>query len=603
MSKYKSLEAILDGLCEEARIAFPKLFDCSTPKQRESARSRSYIHLLLKVRFGLLDVILREHVVTEGGNDGGIDAYYIDHNDHIVYLIQAKYRPNNRNYESKEILYDELLSMDIDRILHGDECDARGIKYRGKIRQMQREISEIEDITQYAFKVILLANVSSIDDVKIHRLIGDYAYEVYDAQRVYDELVFPVVSGTFYKQEHLTIVLAVSPDSKDNRIEYPSDTANGKCIVNIMFVPTKEIGKILYQYKNTILQYNPRSYLGLESNPINENIKRTIESTTTNEFALLNNGITILADKANYSDRIGKANVAKLSLINPQIINGGQTAYTLSKIYERALVKGDMSVFDSKEVLLRVIAFDNTNQGVGDDKEKKLLLIEEISNATNQQTEVTESDRRANSPVLIDLQRLIFKDFGFYFERKQGEYDDGLAHKYISEDLIINKESFLRCCIAVSGNPSKARQKSTKVIFRKAEFDRYLPNALDYRRLMFAYKTFAKLSNPKLNECGIRLYARYAIVYVVSLQYRNDIATNMYDAEIDTILANVLGRWAEFEKYALSLEANKNRYFIMIKDEKTKEVLVDANWQGYYKGMTLNNDLYDFFVTNNSLQA
>lgn len=598
MSKYRDLVAILDGICQEAMSDYPKYFKLSTQDEIQSSRCRAYIHLLLKVRFGLLELKTREYHVTDGSNDGGIDAYYIDEKEHVIYLIQSKFRLNEVNYESKEISYDELLAMDITRILQGHDSNEKGVRYNGKIQHLQRDIRELGNITDYEYKIIILANLASVDDSKIKRLIGDFPYEVYDAEWAYDELVFPIVSGTNYKQDRLTITLSLKSDVNENRIKYRSTTANGDCTVNIMFVPTSEIGKVLYQYKNTILRFNPRSYLGLEKNPINANIKNSLEQPKTNEFALLNNGITMLADEAKYSDCIGIADKAQLSLINPQIINGGQTAFTLSKIYEKVLQNNDLSIFEGKEVLLRVISFDKEQniQLSEEEKNKRLLLIEQISNATNQQTEVEESDRRSNSVVLIELQRLIFKDFGYYFERKQGEYADGLFHGYISNEQVINKETFIRCIMALKGRPSKARQMSSRILFRKTVFEKLLPDARDYKRMMFAYLLSDRLTPDKLKKNSIKLYARYAIVYVASLSFQDDFEINAYEEKVDSILTEILGKWENFETYVQSVAENKKRYFKEKHDEASDKLRVDANWQGYYKGVTLNNDLYAYFV-------
>lgn len=597
MSKYTNLVAILDGLCKEGMVDYSRFFKWETEEEILASRCRAYIHLLLKVRFGLLDPKTREYHVTDGADDGGIDAYYIDKTERIVYLIQSKFRPNIINFESKDISSDELLAMDIERIIQGYDTNAKGVRYNGKIRQLRDDIRKIENITDYTYKVIILANLSRVDDAKIKRLIGNFPYEVYNAEWAYSNLVFPIISGTFYKQDRLTIMLNVKSNTEGNRIEYLSTTANGNCTVNIIFVPTCEIGKILYQYKNTILQYNPRSYLGMEENPINANIKRSIEIPKTNEFALLNNGITMLADKAKYSARTGRAGEAQISLINPQIINGGQTAFTLSKIYEKALQKGNLSIFEPKEVLLRVISFDEEeNNPTSDDRSRRMQLIEDISTATNQQTEVTEADRRANSHVLMELQQLIFKDFGMYFERKQGEFTDGLEKGYIGKEQVIDKESFLRCSIAVSGKPSRARQKAIKILFRKDMFESSLPNADDYKRLMFAYLVSSKLTPSVLQTHGIKLYARYAIVYVASTRFQDDLPIDGYEDRIGSIVNDLFAQWEGFEDYVQSIDVNRWRYFKEKRDATTNEIRVNANWQGYYKGVTLNNDLRAYFV-------
>ncbi len=75
-------------------------------------------------------------------------------------------------------------------------------------------------------------------------------------------------------------------------------------------------------------------------------------------------------------------------------------------------------------------------------------MIEDNSKATNQQSPVTEADRRANDKVQIELQEKIYEEFGLYYERKRGEFGDGLHHGYITRDEIIDRELFLKVCLA-----------------------------------------------------------------------------------------------------------------------------------------------------------
>jgi len=69
---------------------------------------------------------------------------------------------------------------------------------------------------------------------------------------------------------------------------------------------------------------------------------------------LLNNGITILSNNLNISESTGKTNEGQLILTNPQILNGGQTAYTLCVIYEEFLEQPKNPLL-GKEVLLKII--------------------------------------------------------------------------------------------------------------------------------------------------------------------------------------------------------------------------------------------------------
>src|SRR3989338_11367279 len=76
--KYNILVNILDSLCSEAPERFNSYHNLDSEEKIINARSRAFVHLLLKVRFGLLKFLERENRITDGTQDGGIDAYLID---------------------------------------------------------------------------------------------------------------------------------------------------------------------------------------------------------------------------------------------------------------------------------------------------------------------------------------------------------------------------------------------------------------------------------------------------------------------------------------------------------------------------------------------
>lgn len=92
MAKYIDLLNIVDQLRFEAPITNKRYNpDEANVEQVSQARSRAYIHLFLKVKFGLTDFDSREDIITDGPSDGGIDAYYIDRENRAIYLIQSKF--------------------------------------------------------------------------------------------------------------------------------------------------------------------------------------------------------------------------------------------------------------------------------------------------------------------------------------------------------------------------------------------------------------------------------------------------------------------------------------------------------------------------------
>ena len=592
MSKYDDLVNILDKLCNEAPPTNTRYYpEAGDIEKTNQARSRAYIHLYLKVKFGMTDFTQREEQITDGPSDAGIDGYFIDSERKVIYLIQSKFRMTDNNFKNKEIALEELLSMDIGKIMHGEEEDTYGTPYNGKIKGLIRKLSEISDMPNWSTQIVLLANVKPSIQPKLSTLTGGYAVDVYNYERVFKELVFPLVSGSYFNIEQLKITINVDKNSSGHRIQYYPETQYGECTVNALYVPTLEIAKILSKYKNSILKYNPRSYLDLQKGSVNEKIANSIENITTNEFALFNNGITMLSDETKYSDTVGKRNTAEVLVTNPQIINGGQTAYTLSILYDKHKTDDTLDVFKDKEVLLKIISFNENEGNVTD----KLKLIEDISIATNQQSPVYEADRRANDKVQVRLQELIYEDFGLYYERKLGEFGDGIHKRYIDRSKIIDREQFLRICLAVNDEPVRARSTSINKLFEKRYFDTIVPDDLDYRRCIYSYLAFEQIPKYESRSFNVKNLARYAIANVLSHRYNDQINPSQFEESIDAQLKDIISKWEDFEKYARAEETNKNFYFREMFDQITGEKTVDANWGAYYKGRTLNRDLKTFF--------
>ena len=594
MGKYDDLVNIIDSMCKEAPVQNKRYHPAKNDNDAlMKARSRAFIHLFLKVKFGLTEFLNRETFVTDGPSDGGIDAYFIDRENKVIYLIQSKFRNTDSNFQSKEITLQDLLAMDINRILDGEETDESGTPYNGKILNFIEQLNEISDMPRYTRKVIILANVKKSIAHQVKRLTGGYNSEIYNFERVYNELVFPLISGSYYDIKELKITLNVDKDSAGHRIQYYPETKYGECTVNALYVPTIEIAKILSKYKNSILKYNPRSYLDLQSGSVNSKIAFSIENIQTNEFALFNNGITMLSDETEYSDKVGKRNKAEVIVTNPQIINGGQTAYTLSILYDKHKLDNTLNIFDEKEVLLKIISFNNSNDEKASDT--KLKLIEDISIATNQQSPVNEADRRANDKIQVELQKLIFQDFGLYYERKRGEFGDGLRQGYIKRSQIIDRERYLRIALAVNGEAVRARSSTANNLFEKRIFDSILPDTSNYRKCIYGYMAFERVSKFNSISNNVNDIARFAIACVVSQKYTDNLTPAEFEEDIMRNLETIINQWPEFEKFIRNDDINKRYYFREIYDQNTGERTVEANWTSYYKGRTLNKDLRQFF--------
>ena len=89
-----------------------------------------------------------------------------------------------------------------------------------KIQGMVKRICAIEDIGRYQYRVIILANVKGVTRQKLNLLTGGFATEVIDYVKCYKELLFPLVSGTFFTADSLNLSLTLSNKNAGAKISY-----------------------------------------------------------------------------------------------------------------------------------------------------------------------------------------------------------------------------------------------------------------------------------------------------------------------------------------------------------------------------------------------
>jgi hypothetical protein len=286
---------------------------------------------------------------------------------------------------------------------------------------------------------------------------------------------------------------------------------------------------------------------------------------------------------------MGKQNEGQLILTRPQILNGGQTAYTLSTIYDE-YEKKPKNPLTGKEVLLKIVTPIKDSKGV----ESK--FIELISNATNQQNEVSEADRRSNHDIQIELQKRLYEDYGYLYERKAGEFHDGIQNGFVDRNLVIDRIKFIKAYWAFKGEPAAARRTSEKVIFKEETFYRILQDVAGYHEMFFSYLIFSELERL---ESGFKkksdstdtygyglLYGKWAVVASIGIS-RPTIkrASREIFQQAKELAADKLKHWKAFDEFA-ELKRADTKYFKSGRN----------NFELYYKVDLLGEDLREFFL-------
>lgn len=597
VTKYEMLVNAIDFLCKLAPLNQSSYnMEDKSEEEINNIRSKGYIHLYLLIKFGIQNFEERHSFITDGPNDGGIDAYYIDNEGKTIYIIQSKYRTNEKNYENKEINPTEIVAMEIKSILQGKQQGYNGCPYNGRIKGMQKKISELSNRSLYDVKIIILANLYHLDKVKImDALFKEYKYEIFDYKRAYLELVFPYCISIYYQNSLIVIDRNVKGIEQYYKESFQK-TSYGKCTVILMFVPLRFVAEIVDKYKNSILQYNPRNYLSMSRNPVNKSISSALEQDNE-DFALLNNGITMMCSDFDCCTQNGLDNSVNIHIVDPQIINGGQTGFTLSRmLYDKP------EQLEGKKVLLRIIATDKEKKEANKSEEIRSNLkdaynsfVGMISDSTNLQTKIEEADRRSNLLIQREMQKRIFDYYGLLYERKKGEFEEAIHNKIISNDQVIKRDTFVRCIWAAKGDCSKAMSDSKTELFSEENFNNSINSELNMPIAVYSYIIYTLVCQKEVKNKhakdvvggnGTR-YGKYALVSAISMlskdlvDEKKDLKELMKIAEKS--LDIMINKWEDFENYVCNLNTNDN-YF-------NKE----RNFYNYYKSQNVKKDVKEYW--------
>jgi hypothetical protein len=149
-----------------------------------------------------------------------------------------------------------------------------------------------------------------------------------------------------------------------------------------------------------IFDSNVRGYW--KSTPVNKRIASTLKDPSSSEFWLLNNGITILADK------IDNAGFLQIEITDPQIVNGLQTSRQIFNYYREVQ---NLPATDARRVLIRII------------KTAVKTVRDDVIRCTNSQNEMPEEALRATDAIHRQIEAL-FHRFNLFYDRRKGHYRD-----------------------------------------------------------------------------------------------------------------------------------------------------------------------------------
>lgn len=411
-------------------------------------------------------------LITEGGNDAGVDGIHIsevDDGEFAVTIFQGKYKvkdlrgianfPENgvqKAVNTVATLFDP----------------AKKIELNNKIAPKVEEIrSLVRDGYIPSVRVVLCNNGTKWNEQAQNWI----------AQSGFTE---DQVTWIHYNHDSIVSVLQRKKAVDDSiRLE-------GKAVIEdfnfrrvlVGKVAVTEIAELFNRHDDLLLERNIRRYLGLHSNRVNAAIHETlVNEQKRDNFYFFNNGITMICRKFRHNALQGEN--YQLKLEGMQIINGGQTCKTIQQtLYPPSSRQQQLfeESFGNVYVLLRIYELSEDDQD----------FVRDITYATNSQNPVDLRDLRSNDEIQRQLE-IGIKDLGYTYKRKREEGGRGssvVTSSIVAESVLAiwrkkpqqakfrRKEHFGKLYDAIFKELNAAQALLATLIFRHIENERKRPS-------------------------------------------------------------------------------------------------------------------------------
>lgn len=446
-----------------------------------------------------------------GPGDGGIDAIVSDDASQVLYLVQSKFSAGmSATYDETAV---QELFGGLDLLLSEAYSSAAGTHFLAAREQLLGAMSGGSDIV---LEVVLAGRMTAegrdravayLDSLNL----GQVRLEVVDVDDLW-RLHSDRSQGEDLSDEW------VSLDVLGSLLEIPGQPA-GLTGAYVAVLDAASLVPAVAAYGRRLVAGNLRHLL--KTSRINDSIAK---STTTKDlrerFPLLNNGLTITCGDIEQSE-------GHVRLLNPQIVNGGQTTMTLYQ--SRAnFAAGDI------HLIARIIATTEGEAG------RKLAL--EIAEATNRQNPITPGDLKANDDRQKKIQSLLAAvEPPWFYERRRNERASLAPGRLSQYAGVITKEDLGQRWRAFQGAPAAAITGKQNMFLLQDLYGETFPDDVDPRHFVLAHQLF-ELFYEMLGASSAAAALRQSLVPQLTEPERVELirARNQWAAHCVAVTAHVL---------------------------------------------------------------
>jgi len=434
-------------------------------------KSQAFGHFILQMLFGLTDEETLD-CCTDGFNDNGIDAVYIDQN--TVHFFQFKFP------ESESSISNGYSESEVLKLCNGVNCFVNNekvfnsVKWNDLLIDKRQEFLDA-DLCDLKLWVVRYSNQKLTASAEA--ILNNYTKKYHDETG--NNIDFESISAMECVNLYESRAKNIWPDFKLAYSRSLTPFNDEKTNILSAYVSLKSIYDTFTPIQDTAFEGNVR-FLNPNSK-INDGIKDTI-LLSPEKFHLLNNGITIVCNGC--TDINAKM---YFDIKCGSVINGAQTVgtivNTLSDIPEE-----DREKYDKSFVFVRIVSFSEDSS-----------LINEMVYTLNTQNQMKNSYTIANDISVKNLQTKINKDTVYFLEIKNNEFNYCKNYVKNFNKLSKNKidvESFIQAFttfynISGMGYLSKNSKAS---LFTNDNIQKII-NELKFDESILAYETYTDLMN------------------------------------------------------------------------------------------------------------
>lgn len=449
--------------------------------------SMAFGHFMVKTLLDITDEEANESI-TDGSDDNGIDAVYIDQRTTktVLHLFQFKF-PQDSNTINRGVTQDELLKLcnGYEHFIANDE-KFNSLSWNESLIDKRAELLMIECYDENVLHVVRFSTLENNDNIKvleskINSLISQTGNDI-----VCDFKFAKEITEVYEKTR-----LNSWPDFNINFKKDLSPFEDPIAKILSYYVSLFSLYESLKKLDKDVFDGNVRYFDS--SSKVNAGIVSTLEGDDCSRFHLLNNGITIVCSEA-----ITNSMTDTIVIKKGSIVNGAQTVGCVLNVISKYIEDGkSIEKFKTSFVFIKVIKIDNKQE-----------LIDELVYTLNTQNQMKSSYSISNDPQVKAVQKEINNTTKYFLQVKNNEYNHQKTKNENFNKLvrdIIDIDAGIQAFVSYYNiNDLAYLSKNNKALLFNEENRTLIVNELTKEKLVESYELYLNIMSITRNYRAYR---------------------------------------------------------------------------------------------------